>query len=338
MDTAADATAEVLDSVQDSGCTYWTDTACCQDGVVYHTICFGMDNGKLTWPAGAFACNMIGGPNSCAETCGLDGVGDGLDAADESALTDVADVPDVGDAPDAGPCDGFVYIDFPCQSETVCVGNHHVRRDHTMSCEENGYDPKCCSGASCAEGAVEACPVGRLCIGAGWDQGCKTTDCGGPGGAPCPNGKVLWQKTYASNEDSHFEGAEATADGGFLLSGVTAQKGWLVRTDALGNVLWQCQGGIFGEALGGASLGPVRVRPDGIAIVDRYSRLLRGDPWGHATCSQAGLCAALPWTACDDANDCTVDGCVPQTGCTHTAAADGSACGAGNVCTAGACL
>ncbi len=175
-------------------CSPITDTACCVGGVISGKPC--VTDGKITCPDGGFACSTMGGIGSCAKTCGVDGLGDGSDSADDDATTDVvdvadtADVADSGDAPDGGPCDSFVYIDFPCQSETVCVGNRHVRHDHTMSCEENGYDPKCCSGASCAQGAVEACPDGTLCFGNGWDQGCQPANCGGPGGALCPIGQT----------------------------------------------------------------------------------------------------------------------------------------------------
>lgn len=41
--------------------------------------------------------------------------------------------------------------------------------------------------------------------------------------------------------------------------------------------------------------------------------------WGHASCVTAGLCASKPLTACDDADPCTADTCLPAKGCAHTA-------------------
>ena len=75
VDSASDVAVEVVDTVDDTGCVYWTDTACCLNGAVYYTTCFGTDNGKLTCPGGGFACNMMGGASSqCAKTCGGDAV------------------------------------------------------------------------------------------------------------------------------------------------------------------------------------------------------------------------------------------------------------------------
>jgi hypothetical protein len=43
-------------------------------------------------------------------------------------------------------------------------------------------------------------------------------------------------------------------------------------------------------------------------------------------------CAGGP-SVCDDGNVCTIDGCSPGTGCTHTPAPDGTSCNDGNACT-----
>ncbi len=60
------------------------------------------------------------------------------------------------------------------------------------------------------------------------------------------------------------------------------------------------------------------------------------------TCS-GGQC--LPGTTlvqCDDFNDCTLDGCSPTLGCTHTnlttACEDGDPCTSGDICSGGACV
>jgi len=52
-----------------------------------------------------------------------------------------------------------------------------------------------------------------------------------------------------------------------------------------------------------------------------------------------GLCSGGSLISCDDADDCTADGCLPATGCTHTNMANGTACGeAGWGCFNGLCM
>ena len=58
---------------------------------------------------------------------------------------------------------------------------------------------------------------------------------------------------------------------------------------------------------------------------------------GGETC-QNGACAAGNALNCDDANPCTADSCVPDSGCRHTAVADGTQCGSTKQCKASACV
>lgn len=53
---------------------------------------------------------------------------------------------------------------------------------------------------------------------------------------------------------------------------------------------------------------------------------------GDEACDGAGTCAPAVGPACDDANPCTLDGCVPATGCTHTNVAAGTSCADANLC------
>jgi hypothetical protein len=59
------------------------------------------------------------------------------------------------------------------------------------------------------------------------------------------------------------------------------------------------------------------------------------------TCA-AGLCAAGGPLDCDDANPCTDDACLPQSGCSHKAntslCSDGNACTKDDKCVAGSCI
>jgi MYXO-CTERM domain-containing protein len=53
---------------------------------------------------------------------------------------------------------------------------------------------------------------------------------------------------------------------------------------------------------------------------------------GDEVCDGAGQCVPSIGPPCDDANACTVDGCTPSMGCTHTPVMDGSSCSDGDVC------
>ncbi len=51
-----------------------------------------------------------------------------------------------------------------------------------------------------------------------------------------------------------------------------------------------------------------------------------------------GLCTAGIAISCDDDNPCTLDSCDAKVGCGHQKLGDGTGCGAGLVCAAGACI
>jgi hypothetical protein len=59
------------------------------------------------------------------------------------------------------------------------------------------------------------------------------------------------------------------------------------------------------------------------------------------TCKD-GACKGGPYISCDDGNACTIDGCQPKTGCTHTNSTascdDKNACTTGDHCADGKCL
>jgi hypothetical protein len=68
------------------------------------------------------------------------------------------------------------------------------------------------------------------------------------------------------------------------------------------------------------------------AACDEANKCMTGKTF-DATCACTGGTAVV----CMDTNACTVDTCEPATGCKFTNAADGTTCGAGKKCTAGAC-
>jgi uncharacterized protein (TIGR03382 family) len=69
-----------------------------------------------------------------------------------------------------------------------------------------------------------------------------------------------------------------------------------------------------------------------------------GDPCNGIELCKTGQCQPGPPPGCDDDDPCTLDACVPGTGCAHTPAPDGTPCPDGDacngeeICGAGACL
>jgi predicted secreted protein len=58
------------------------------------------------------------------------------------------------------------------------------------------------------------------------------------------NGNNLWEKTFGGNRSDHAYSVQQTADGGYLIAGLTESFGaggsdaWLIKTDANGNQMW----------------------------------------------------------------------------------------------------
>lgn len=72
-----------------------------------------------------------------------------------------------------------------------------------------------------------------------------------------------------------------------------------------------------------------RVLPHGIVLTD---------DWGHPTCEESGVCAALTYEDCDDNNPCTKNLCEPDIGCVNPLWDDGTYCGPDKVCQSGSCV
>lgn len=149
------------------------------------------------------------------------------------------------------------------------------------------------------------------------------------------DGKLLWTKPLPGNAaDSGF----ATANGGAVVVLSTDGAPTLVRLDAADNVvsvfapkfaekvaltaaLSAPKGQIALLGLGGYDANaPIGVLPF------TSSWLALADPWGHLTCATAGNCAGL--TGCDDGDGCTLDNCLPASGCNHVILSKGATCAA----------
>ncbi len=137
------------------------------------------------------------------------------------------------------------------------------------------------------------------------------------------NGKELWQRTLAATKDVL---SVAATPQGWAIGAKTAGGQRLVGIDHLGNILWQ-------QNHLGKPYSVLR-RPQGYALVGDLqgdARVLFTDPWGHADCQAAGLCAGV--LTCDDQLACTDDVCAAKTGCLHSQANQGQPCDDGKPCT-----
>jgi hypothetical protein len=163
------------------------------------------------------------------------------------------------------------------------------------------------------------------------------------------SGTLLWDRKIGGTEYDTATDV-AVLDDGYALAGGTGSYGvgemdmWLVRTDALGNMLWQQTYGDKSNDWGAA----VVPRKNGFVVggrgyakeldfLGKQARLIETDSWGHATCKDAGVCAGMASGACSDADPCTTDNCNADSGCSHTVFEDGSSCGAGKTCEQGTC-
>lgn len=137
------------------------------------------------------------------------------------------------------------------------------------------------------------------------------------------NGKELWQRTLPTTKD--VLSVAPTAQG-WAIGAKTAGGQRLLGVDHLGNILWQQNH--LGKPYS------VLQRSQGFALVGDLqgdARVLFTDPWGHADCSAAGLCAGV--LQCDDKVPCTDDVCAAKTGCLHSQANPGQPCDDGKPCT-----
>ena len=184
--------------------------------------------------------------------------------------------------------------------------------------------------------AVESVPGGLVFVGT--TQAADGTDPDGWLVHTNPAGLIVWERTLAALGDDLAAGLSKSPDGGFLLAGQTTAPagipaGWLIQTDALGQVAWERA---LETAGGGALLDVAPVAGGGLLAagsggVGEASTLwlMRLDHAGHLSCAEAGPCAAL---TCSDDDLCTLDTCNPETGCTFSFVISGE-CDDGEPCT-----
>ena len=162
-------------------------------------------------------------------------------------------------------------------------------------------------------------------------------------------GKKLGEAVRGGSETDIAQRAVHVPGGGWRVAGYTTSQGaggtdgWLIRvTETLSPVWDRTYGGKGDDVL----LDVARTADGGFVAVgytasfgaaDQQAWLQRTDPWGHATCTEAGKCGTLAADACDDGNPCTADDCEAVLGCTHLKLPDQAPCGGGKGCVSGQC-
>ena len=148
-------------------------------------------------------------------------------------------------------------------------------------------------------------------------------------------GKALWQFQLPAGSTSKYIGVaeagpavfavgEGKGDGMDLRLDRLTPTGQLV--EALGVALAGTQGlaGLALDANGTLYVAGTSSVPPAPTSLPLWGRAA---PHGHLGCSAAGQCLAMVLSACDDADPCTLDRCVPASGtCTHEAAPVASIC------------
>ena len=181
-------------------------------------------------------------------------------------------------------------------------------------------------------------------VGAGTGGGFAVTGWSGDGGWLLhvdAKGELLWERKLDGSEFTSGHDLVELADGSLVVTGSIQQGATsrllLGRIDGNGTRWQRRLGGESASTVGKALLW---LGDGGFAVVGSTRTqnptldagvIIRTDPWGHATCSESGKCAALTTDACADGNRCTLDMCEPKTGCSYTPIVDDVICANGAV-------
>lgn len=162
------------------------------------------------------------------------------------------------------------------------------------------------------------------------------------------DGSKLWSRFHTLAGDGRVASLVPMGDGGGLIVGGDRggpQLPWrprVLRVDAMGNSAWtrtwDWQGGSV--LAGGDRLtnGDLLLAGNLALVAGSTVVVLRTDPWGHASCADAGGCADLGAADCDDGVACSTDLCDPAVGCEHAWLADGEPCAVGMSCAVSKCV
>ena len=227
--------------------------------------------------------------------------------------------------PDANPCDG----DEICDGNGACVASTAPACDDGNACTNDSCTPSMgcmhapvAAGSSCGDG--DTCNGDEVCDGVGACKAGTSLDCADTDPCTVDSCDQVTGCQHAAAADGAScddgdacNGAEVCV-GGACTAGTTpdCDDGNACTSDGC-----DAANGCTHTAVG-----------DGTACGD-------GDACNGEEVCTSGVCAGTPLD-CDDGNTCTVDACDAANGCTHTDAADGTACvgaGCNGTCAAGSC-
>ena len=148
-------------------------------------------------------------------------------------------------------------------------------------------------------------------------------------------GFSILAKILAANGGLSYTGV-VDGDSAPVVFGQSNDKAFIGRFDAFANTTVSK----FQPKLNGQNAASVMVDSlsGAIVVVSGSGTLLRTDPWGNATCTTSGPCAAKTLATCADTNPCTADLCdAAHNGCYHTNRPETSPCATGKTCKSGTC-
>jgi hypothetical protein len=164
-----------------------------------------------------------------------------------------------------------------------------------------------CRGGVCVVGIVRpdgsGCSDGNPCNGA---ETCHAGVC--TAGTPAPNGTTCGDAEPCNGID--------TCQAGACVTGPVPAEGSPCSDGFVCNGLEVCHGGV-------CTPGPRA--PDGTSCSD-------GNQCNGAETCSGGICRGGTAPNCDDHNECTVDSCDKQAGCTHVPRVNGTLCGDHDPC------
>jgi MYXO-CTERM domain-containing protein len=228
--------------------------------------------------------------------------------------------------PDANPCNG----DEICDGKGACVASTAPACDDNNPCTADACTPATgcthtpvAAGTACSDG--DTCNGDEVCDANGTCQAGVPLDCADAD--PCTVDtcdKVMGCQHAQAADGASCSDGDACNGAEVCMAGACTAGTPLDCDDGNACTFDACDPakGCTNDAM-----------PDGTSCSD-------GDQCNGGEECLSGVCTAGTALSCDDGNDCTVDSCDATTGCAHTNAADGTACGdasCNGTCGAGSC-
>ena len=236
----------------------------------------------------------------------------------------------------------------PCSTSTACEAPGFSG----AACIDRGDAGHFC-GTACDDSGD--CPTGYACALVNSVEGTESQQCLPKAGATCkcsPRAAKLKLTTACKTE---LDTGACFGQRGCGLSTEATQTGQLSACDAkpaaeaCNGVDDDCDGQTDEALCGDGNICTTDVCDPGLQLADgcTHTAAPGGCDADANACTEgdackAGACMAGPIKSCDDTNPCTLDACLPATGCTQTlddgkACSDDDACTLGDVCLGGSC-